>query len=123
MNRTRQRKITRDMRRIGDAVRAEVRNERLRQISHEGFHPDDDDEMGDGELARAACAYIRCSSAPADAADLWPWPAQQFKPKSRRRNLIVAAALILAELERLERARERAEAIEPPLPLGRPHGS
>jgi hypothetical protein len=96
--------------------------ERLRQISEEGFHPLDDDEMGEGELARAACAYIRCSSAPAEAADLWPWPAQQLKPKSRRRNLIVAAALLLAELERLERSRERAEEIELSLPLGARHG-
>jgi hypothetical protein len=121
MRTPRARKITKDQRRIGDVVRSEVRAERLRQISEEGFHPLDDDEMGEGELARAACAYIRASSAPADAAALWPWPAQQLKPKGRRRNLIVAAALLLAELERLERARERAEEIEPSLPLGSRH--
>jgi hypothetical protein len=123
MRTPRARKITRDQRRIGDAVRSVVRTERLRQISEEGFHPDDDDEMAEGELARAAAAYIRCSSAPADAAELWPWPAYQMKPKSRQRNLERAAALLLAELERLERSRERADEIEPPLPLlGARHG-
>jgi hypothetical protein len=122
MRTPRARKITKDQRRIGDAVRSVVRTERLRQISEEGFHPDDDDEMAEGELARAAAAYIRCASAPAEAAALWPWPAYQMKPKSRQRNLERAAALLLAELERLERGRERAEEIEPSLPLGARHG-
>jgi hypothetical protein len=45
-----------------------------------------------------------------------------MKIKSRQRSLIVAAALLLAEIERLERKRERDEALEPPLPLGQPHG-
>jgi hypothetical protein len=116
----RQPKITRNMRRIADAVRSEVKNERLRQIAEEGYHPDEDDDMRDGELARAACAYIRQASAPAAAAELWPFPAQPMKPKGRRRALVIAAALLLAELERLERARELDEANEPRLPLGAP---
>lgn len=34
----------------------------------------------------------------------WPWDFQWFKPSDDRRNLVKAGALILAELERLDRA-------------------
>ena len=34
----------------------------------------------------------------------WPFAAQWWKPVSRRRSLVKAAALILAEIERLDRA-------------------
>lgn len=33
----------------------------------------------------------------------WPWNAEWWKPSDRRRNLVKAAALILAEIERLDR--------------------
>jgi hypothetical protein len=36
--------------------------------------------------------------------DLWPWHDDWWKPKDRRRDLIRAAALIVAEIERLDRA-------------------
>ena len=34
---------------------------------------------------------------------LWPWAAEWWKPKDCRRNLVRAGALILAEIERLDR--------------------
>lgn len=35
---------------------------------------------------------------------MWPWPASSpFKPSDPRRDLIKAAALIVAEIERLDR--------------------
>jgi hypothetical protein len=36
--------------------------------------------------------------------DAWPWADKDWKPKDRRRDLIRAAALIVAEIERLDRA-------------------
>ena len=34
----------------------------------------------------------------------WPWHRQWWKPKNARRDLVRAAALIVAEIERLDRA-------------------
>lgn len=39
----------------------------------------------------------------------WPWASKWWKPGERRRMLIKSAALIIAEIERLDRAAERAE--------------
>lgn len=36
--------------------------------------------------------------------NLWPWGREWWKPKNKRRDLIRAAALIVAEIERLDRA-------------------
>jgi hypothetical protein len=35
---------------------------------------------------------------------IWPWDRKWWKPTDRRRDLVKAAALILAEIERLDRA-------------------
>lgn len=86
------------------AAAADVLAERQRQISAEGWTPEHDDEhtefcagRGLSELARAAKAYIE-----ADVYN-WPWTPISFKPTSPRRNLVKAGALILAEIERLDR--------------------
>lgn len=41
-----------------------------------------------------------------DMADIevWPWDESWWKPTNRRRDLVKAGALILAEIERLDRA-------------------
>lgn len=91
---------------------AEVLSERQRQIYGEGWSLSHDDQHKDGELARAAACY--CAIAGNDeetrAARLdgwyqatWPWDWASWKPKDRRRDLIRAAALIVAEIERLDR--------------------
>jgi hypothetical protein len=108
--------LTRDQRRIRDAIRSTVSDERQRQIAEESYSPNVDDGHERGELVRAATAYLRHDSAPAEARQLWPWE-RPFRPKTHQRNLVIAAALLLAELERLERKRERDETREPPLPF------
>ena len=114
--------LNRDLRRIIDAARSTVRAERTRQIAEEGYHPDRDDDHERGELVRAACAYLRHDVAPAEAQQLWPWE-RPFRPKGHYRNVVIAAALLLAELERQQRQREHEEAREPSLPLiGKAHG-
>jgi hypothetical protein len=62
-------------------------------------------------MARAAACYaISASSEPDDhiAAVIvdttWPWAPEWWKPTHGRRDLVKAGALILAELERLDRA-------------------
>lgn len=81
--------------------------ERQRQIIEEGWKPEHDDEHDKGELAMAAVCYInetgtvnRNGGKPWG----WPWGASWWKPDTRRRNLVKASALILAEIERLDRA-------------------
>jgi hypothetical protein len=83
----------------------DVLAERFRQISEEGFTPEcDDAESKKGELANAAANYIVGSIVVEPV-----WPFFRFKPTTRRRNLVKAAALIIAEIERLDRAEEKGE--------------
>ena len=92
-------------------VLREIDEERTRQIASEGWTAEHDDGHTNGELARAAGCYalhaglpepaqVAAGHAPGD----WPWDAAWWKPKDRRRDLIRAAALIVAEVERLDRA-------------------
>jgi hypothetical protein len=78
--------------------------ERQRQIEVEGWTPEHDDEHDDGQLAKAASCY----ALPPDYANRnfdWPWAMEWWKPsEDRRRELVKAAALIVAEIERLDRA-------------------
>ncbi|WP_236658365.1 hypothetical protein [Pseudomonas knackmussii] len=92
----------------------DVQAERRRQVEAEGWSPEHDDEHGGGQMARAgACYALAGSSAPNDekAAMLvslaWPWAPQWWKPTTARRDLVKAAALILAEIDRLDRATAR----------------
>ena len=106
-----------------ERVVAEVLAERHRQMHDEAWTPMHDDKHTDGEIARAAACYA-LNAACADVARnvgameaergddpslyfvrrYWPWENAWWKPKDRRRDLIRAAALIVAEIERLDRA-------------------
>lgn len=83
----------------------EIAAERERVISEEGRDAACDDTYTGGELALAAAAYALGSfpAAKRTAKRLWPWSRDWWKPTSHRRNLVKAGALIVAELERLER--------------------
>ena len=91
--------------------------ERARQVSVEGWTVENDDLYVDGEMAVAAGAYVlhdtfgTRSVFPGIRA-LWPWSALWWKPTTRRRNLVKAGAMIVAEIERLDRAAAR-QAIAP----------
>lgn len=91
-----------------DAER-DVLAERERQIDHEGnTHAHDDVEHANGELALAAISYAMIWKHDGPP-PLWPWGFQWWKPKDRRRDLVRAGALILAEIERLDRAAVRGK--------------
>ncbi len=106
-----------DLRAIHDALRSlaaapgkevpqawlDVQAERRRQITAEGWTPEHDDLYCAAELPRAAAAYI-LNGANDEAPAIWPFSAKWWKPRDARANYVRAAALILAEIERLDRA-------------------
>lgn len=86
----------------------DVAAERERQINVKGWTSEHDDRHAPGEMAIAAACYI--ITGPDDRIpDAWPWAAEWWKPKGRRRNLVRAGALILAEIERLDRIADGGE--------------
>ena len=105
----------------------DVMNERARQQDVEGWTPEHDDQHRGGQMALAAGCYAMFASASdsnraatdlsgglttlgkplrgwAAWLQLWPWDRAWWKPTDRRRDLVKAGALILAEIERLDRA-------------------
>lgn len=95
-----------------DLVLTEIREERIRQVEQEGWEERHDDSHVEGELADAAAFY----AASFNPEGLWPWPDSddddtsgiaKKQNKNRRRQLVIAGALIVAEIERLDRIEER----------------
>ena len=84
----------------------DVLAERQRQISAEGWTPRHDDEHGDGSMAVAA-AYYALGRIEGKGRVNWPWDRKWCKLRDERSNLVRAAALLLAEIERLDRAKAR----------------
>lgn len=109
-------------------VAEEIAAERRLQIEAEGYTPEHDDQHAGDELARAAACYaigtrrvrheVRDSGGVRGCEDwchlkkeTWPWDDEWWKPHiSRRRQLIKVGALIIAEIERLDRRSALTEA-------------
>lgn len=80
----------------------DVLYERSRQVSE--F---DDSRYQDGDLTLAAVAYaLFAPGDPCNSVAFYPWGASTFKPRDRRCNLVRAAALLIAELERFDESGE-----------------
>lgn len=99
------------------AAARDVLAERQRQISAEGWTPEHDDEHDPGELSAAASSYAIAASDEihpyslgdggykTKSPEMWPWAESWWKPGADPRQMLVkAGALILAEIERLDRA-------------------
>lgn len=85
----------------------DVLAERQRQISVEGWTAEHDDQHIDGEIAAAAATYAMSAAnciVEQPFYRTWPWRNSWWKPSTTRRDLVKAGALILAEIERLDRA-------------------
>lgn len=87
--------------------------ERERQIKVERFNDVHDDRYIYGELARAAACYTLANIEEMDPysfnslwRSVWPFDKKWWKPGDSLRNLAKAGALILAEMERIERVLE-----------------
>lgn len=110
--------------------------ERQRQQSVEGWTPEHDDGHADGQLATAASCYALMAAREQCLSDgeylrsqnalpyLWPWDPKWWKPTNPRRDLVKAAALIVAEIERLDRLANKSGDSTPaptisPLPVER----
>ena len=96
----------------------DVLAERQQQMEAERWTPEHDDDHDTGEIAQAAACYASPQPIYVKETDYeegmtgcvrfdgaWPWADQWWKPKDRRRDLVRAGALILAEIERLDRAK------------------
>lgn len=94
----------------GSVALDDVSVERRRQVEAEGWSPEHDDEHADGSLAKAAACYavgyrIHASNGEDGLRPAWVWPHRwEWNPADRRRELVKAGALIVAEIERLDRA-------------------
>lgn len=99
-----------------DRVAQELVVERKAQRRREGWSNAHDDEHDNGEMAKAAACYCLTARSPAQLQvslkgphqplpikAIWPWALRWFKPKDPRRDLVRAGALIIAEIERLDR--------------------
>lgn len=100
---------------------ARIQNERARQLDAEGHTVEHDDGYTGGELAMAAASYCcaedcreMCLDKDALPATLWPWGDKHWKPSpdDRIKELVKAGALIVAEIERLQRLAPTLERVE-----------
>ena len=88
--------------------------ERLRQVLDEHWTPGHDDGHTRGELIDAGLSYIYAAINVGHPAmhtqpKEWPWDGDWWKPDTNPvRNLVKAGALIAAEIDRLQRIRQRA---------------
>ena len=102
-----------------------IADERQRQIDQEGWSLTHDDEHDEDSLAQAASVYAQpadcrhtvwrtCGTTSVQLPEGWPWgwgpDSYKPTPDDRVRELVRAGALIAAEIDRLQRAQERAQA-------------
>lgn len=92
------------------SILGDIREERQTQIA-KGFDAKHDDTHTKGELAAAGAAYALTVAAECTLSDpdseVWPFE-EEFTPSTLypRRNLVKAAALIVSEIERLDRSEQ-----------------
>lgn len=101
---------------------SDVSAERLRQITEENHGSVNDDKYLGGELAIAGACYAAYSAYNLNSAEIktgpitgvptwWPWDVSWWKPSDNRRNLVKAAALIIAEIDRIDRKNSGKEVL------------
>lgn len=79
--------------------------ERQRQKAVEGWTSEHDDKYGKSQLLWASSCYLLNTIQPFNRIPMdWPWDSSWWKPTTPRRDLVKSGALILAEIERIDRA-------------------
>lgn len=96
-----------------------IADERMRQITTEGYSLRHDDEHDDGGLIRAAIAYAMHAESFARPSPVigwfawWPWQRIDWKPSPTPiRDLVKAGALIAAEIDRLQRFEREVDRLQ-----------
>lgn len=90
-----------------------VAKERTRQIVEKGYTAEHDDEHMDGSIADAGACYALNPDYISDERFtkvlLWPWDPKYFNRENhdRKQQLIIAAAFINAEYDRIVRAEQK----------------
>jgi hypothetical protein len=102
----------------------DVSTERLRQIEEEGYGSSNDDSYPGGELAAAGASYgmhAAWNLAPTNVGKdplgiplWWPFDVVHWKPSDPRKNLVKAAALIIAEIDKIDRKEAQRGTIQTP---------
>ena len=78
--------------------------ERQRQKAVEGWTSEHDDKYGKSQLLWASSCYVLNTIQPFNRIPMdWPWAPEWWKPTNPRRDMVKAGALILAEIERIDR--------------------
>ena len=78
--------------------------ERQRHQSAEGWTPEHDDQYSKSQLLWASSCYVLNAIHPFNRIPFdWPWTPEWWKRTNPRRDLVKAGALILAEIERIDR--------------------
>lgn len=93
-------------------IAADVCTEREKQVAG-GYTPDHDDKHVTGEIAHAAaslCVFGSELTIRDDCfSEFFGWGLAHKHAGDRRKQLVIAAALIFAEIERLDRAAAKAK--------------
>ncbi len=92
----------------------DVLRERAEQVTREGFDTAHDDKYRPGVLANAAAAYALGAADKIGSngiagffvqpSRVWPFSPAWWKPKDPRTAMVKAAALLIAEIEKMDRA-------------------
>jgi hypothetical protein len=80
--------------------------ERQHQIHGRLFSPKYDNGWSDRQLSRAAACYANPELLKIEGVDAWPWGRHVLRLHDHRDNCVRAAALLLAEIERLDRVQK-----------------
>ena len=92
-----------------------IEMERLNHLER-GYDPAHDDNEVNGEMAIAAALYAADDTSLLETKELpWPWAEQDYPDRrgklDRKRQLVIAGALIAAEIDRLIRIEQKEAAV------------
>lgn len=91
---------------VADGIANEILTERKRQLEKHGWSDEHDDQHIHAQITKAAICYADPWASARDDCppESWPWSARWWRPeKTYRANLVKAAALLMAEIERVDR--------------------
>ncbi len=86
-----------------------IADERAKQLEKYNWDAENDDQYTYGSLIHAAICYAAEGYFTKDLDIVWPWEDAWWKPGDKIANLSKAGALIAAEIDRLERLKDKED--------------